>query len=132
VWSGAGGKILYLPTHQAESVESVNQITGRGTDDEALTEIEDYVVETRWRLYRDYGWLPRTWYRVEAIWGVGPVPPEVVQVTLQVAQNIWMGRGAGRFSESLGAEGGVAYNRAVTWAEKSVLAKVRQKYSRAL
>lgn len=131
VWSGAGGEMLYLPAHQTNSLESVYRVTARGETGEGLTEVEDYVVETRWRLYRYRGWERRSWYRCTAVWGVGPAPVEVVNTALTVAINLWHGRSAGRLVGEAGIEGAIPF-RAMGWAEKNVLAQVRQKYGRAL
>jgi hypothetical protein len=50
------------------------------------------------------GDLPR--YRVTAIWGYGPTPPDaIVQLTLELAVNIWRSRDKGGFSESVGVAG---------------------------
>lgn len=132
--AGAGGRILFLPAHQADSVESVEMVSGRGTASEGLTAVTDYVVETRWRLYRDGGWRPATWYRVAAVWGVGPAPASIVQVTLEVAVTIWQGRTAGAFSPVVGVEGGgaVAYKRALTWDQRARIQRVASTYRWAL
>jgi hypothetical protein len=131
VWSGAGGEFLYLPAHEAGSLTGITLVSGRGTDWEAETEITDYVVEERWRLYRYAGWTRRRWYRATAVWGLGDPPAEVVEVTLQVAVNLWQGRDAGRWSENVG-EGAVQYQRALGWPQRNTLAPVRNKYRRAL
>lgn len=134
VWSGNGGRYLYLPAHQDDSVESVYLVTGRGTTSEATTAVTDYLEETRWRLYRDAGWTPRSWYRVAAVWGPGPAPASIVQVTLEVAVTIWQGRGTGNFARLTGVEGSgaVAYNRALTWDQRTRIAKVAGDYRLAL
>jgi len=130
VWSGAGGRYLYLPAYQEGSLESVCSVSSRATDDESTTEITDYAEESRWRLFRASGWDAWTWYRVSAIWGYGPAPDAIVEVTLEVAVNIWRGRDAMQWSSTLGAEGGGAmpYRRALTWAQRAVIDQVRKQY----
>ena len=130
VWSGNGGSYLYLPCCSAGSVASVALVTDRGSEDETETAVTDYLEESRWRLFRNVGWLRGCWYRVTALWGYGAAPADVVEVTLEVAANIWRGRDTMAGQVAVGAEGGgaVAYNRALTWAQKSVLANVRTRY----
>ncbi|MDD5059300.1 MAG: hypothetical protein PHQ60_15695 [Sideroxydans sp.] len=132
VYSGAGGKWLYLPAHEADSVESVYLVSQRGTDDEETDELTEYVVETRSRLYLEEGWLPRRWYRVAAVWGYGPAPDAIVQVTLEVAVNLWQGRDAVSWSGSLGVDGGSSrpYQRSLNWAQKSIIQRVKSQYPR--
>ncbi len=129
VWSGNGGYYLYLTCHESGSVTGVTQVASRGTNDESEIEIDDYVVETRGRLYRDSEWLPRTWYRVTAKWGVGPVPARIVEITLEVAVNLYNLRQNGT-SPTQGVEGNgsTAYPRALTWAQRSVIESVRMGY----
>jgi len=49
---------------------------------------------------------------------------------LQVAVNIWRGRDAMQWSSSLGAEGGgaVSYQRALSWAQRSIIERVKTQY----
>jgi len=62
-------------------------------------------------LYRASGWGGAVWgdlprYRVTAVWGYGPTPPDsVVQLTLELAVNIWRSRDKGGFTEIVGVEG---------------------------
>lgn len=130
VWSGAGGSILYLPAYEAGSLASVALVTSRGATSETETAVTDYVEDERWRLYRDVGWTAWSWYRVEAEWGYGAAPPAIVQVTLELAVNIWRGRDAMQGQGSLGpADGGtVQYRRNLTWDQRHKIAKVRAKY----
>ena len=130
VYSGAGGKWLYLPAYQSGSLEDVALVSSRGTDDEDTDAETEYVEESRYRLYRDVGWLPWRFYRVSAVWGYGEAPEAIVEVTLQVAVNIWRGRDAMQWSSSLGAEGGgaVSYQRALSWAQRSIIERVKTQY----
>lgn len=130
VWSGNGGEYLLLPAYKSGSLASVYLVSQRGTADEDDTdEVDDYTEDERWRLWRAAGWPRRTWYRVTAIWGPGAVPASIVEVTLEIAVNIWRGRDAGAFDRS-GAEGGgsIAYARALTWAQRSAIDKVKYQF----
>jgi len=130
VWSGNGGDYLLLPAYKAASLASVYLVTDRGGDSEAdTTEVDDYTEDERWRLWRAAKWPRRTWYRCTAIWGPGPVPDSIVEVTLEIAVNIWRGQDAGQFDRS-GAEGGgsIAYSRNLTWAQRSAIDRVRMQY----
>lgn len=130
VYSGAGGKWLYLPAYQSGSLGDVALVSSRGTDDEDTEAETEFVQESRYRLYRDVGWLPRRYYRVSAVWGYGEAPEAIVEVTLQVAVNIWRGRDAMQWSSSVGAEGGgaVSYQRALSWAQRSIIERVKTQY----
>jgi hypothetical protein len=129
-YSGAGGRWLYLPAHMPESVTAVDLVASRGLDGESTEAVTEYVESDRYRLYLDSGWLPRRWYRVTAVWGYGAVPAEIVEVTLEVAVNIWRGRDAANWSADLGASGGGAtpYRRALTWAQRSIIDRVKRQY----
>lgn len=124
------GQYLELPRYQAGSIASVYEVDGRGTSSETTTEITEFVEEEDGRLYRDEGWTRGAWYRIEARWGYGPPPDDIVEVTLEVAVNIWRGRDASQWSASIGVEGqgSVSYNRALTWAQRSIIEAVRTRY----
>jgi hypothetical protein len=111
-------------------VTSVDLVASRGSDSESTEAVTEYVEETRYRLYLDAGWQQRRWYRVSAIWGYGAVPSEIVEVTLEVAVNIWQGRSAMSWSGELGATGGGAmpYRRALTWAQRAIIDRVKGQY----
>ena len=130
VWSGNGGDYLLLPAYKTGSLASVYLVTDRGGDDEDATEeIDDYKEDDRWRLWRAAKWPRRTWYRCKAIWGPGGVPDTIVEGTIEISENIWRGQHAGQIDRS-GAEGGgsVAYARALTWAQRSAIDRVRMQY----
>lgn len=122
-----GGEYLELPPYELGSVTSVYRVYDKGTSDEDTEEITDYVVLDDGRLYRQGGWTAGGWYRVTASWGYGPAPDAIVEVTLEVAVNIWRGRSALQWSNTYGDEGGgaVTYNRALTWAQRSIIDAVR-------
>jgi hypothetical protein len=121
---------LDLPQHEAASVSAVAQISGKGTSSETTEAVTDYEELGDGRLYREAGWTKGVWYRVTAAWGYGPAPEDVVEVTLEVARNIYLGRNTSSTSNVVGAngEGAVQYNRALTWAQLSVLENVRALY----
>lgn len=122
-WGAASTKIviapssyeLRLPAYQAGSVTLIENQTGSvpstytALDSNQWEEIEGGAV------YRSSGWaglyfsgaMPR--YRVTAIWGYGPTPPDsIVELCLEIAVNIWRSRDKGGFSEVVGVEGGGA------------------------
>lgn len=127
---GAGGEYLYLPAHDEGSVASVEAVYARGAETETTEAITDYTVEPRWRLYRRAGWVRGQWYRVAAIWGYGPPPTAITEVTLEVAANLWRGRHAVGWTSAVGAEGGgsVQVQRALTWAQRHTIERVRARY----
>lgn len=105
---------LRLPSYQASSVTLIEAQTGSwpssytALDALAWEEIEGGAV------FRSSGWgganfgdSPR--YRVTAIWGYGPTPPDaIVELCLELAVNIWRSRDKGGFSEVIGVDGGGA------------------------
>lgn len=97
---------LAIPAHEVGSVTVVQTLFSKGTLAEATTAITDYDELDDGRLYREAGWEPG-WYRITAKWGYGPAPATVVQVTLEVAANIYRMRQSGMSTE-IGAEGGGA------------------------
>ncbi len=129
----SGGQYLYLPACEAESVDKVSLITSRGKTTETTTEVEDWLAEETerpYRLYRADGWTLGAWYRVTANWGYGPAPVSVVQVTLELAVNLWRGKDRGMYSDVIGVEGGgaVGYQRALTNQQRMILSAVRARY----
>lgn len=123
-----GGSYLELPAHQPGSVEAVAKVWGKGTVSESATPITDYAALGDGRLYREAGWSADTWYRVTAIWGFGPPPAAVVEVTIEVAINLWRSRDRAGFTESLGAETGGAIRApdGLTGGQRYVLERVRR------
>ncbi len=120
---------LEVPYHNAGTVATVAWLSGRGTASETTEAVADWLEEADGRLYLDNGWSPG-WYRIEAVWGYGPAPASIVEVELEVAVNIWRGRDATAWSAEVGAEGvgAVSYNRALTWAQRSIIEAVRLQY----
>jgi hypothetical protein len=120
---------LEVPYHNAGTVATVEAISGRGTASEVTDALDGWLEEDDGRLYRDGGWAPG-WYRITAQWGYGPAPASIVEVELEVAVNIWRGRDASMWQSDIGVEGAgaVSYNRALTWAQRSIIDAVRLKY----
>lgn len=130
--SGSRDLYLRLPAYEAGSVATVAAVYGRGTSYESTGEVSDWLAEEElrpYRLYCEHGW-PERWYRVTAIWGYGPAPADVVEVEIEVAVNIWRGRDASMWQSEVGAggEGGMSFNRALTWAQRSIIDAVRAQY----
>lgn len=117
---------LELPGHEVGSVAEVQAVGGRGLASEVTSTVSGWLEERDGRLYLDGGWL-RGWYRITAAWGYGPAPDSIVEVTLEVATNIWRGRDMMQWQSDVGMEGqgAVAYNRALNWAQRSIIEGVR-------
>jgi len=98
---------------------------------EAYTADVDYEIDAddHTYLYRPGGW-PRARYAATARWGYGEPPAAIVEVTLQVAVNLWQARQAGQFSDIVGVEGGggVGYARALTNQQRMIIDDVRLRY----
>lgn len=122
----APGRWLELPAHEAQSVAEVLAVGGRGAVSESTSVVVDWLEESDGRLYLDRGWA-RGWYRITAAWGYGPAPDSIVEVVLEVAANIWRGRDMMQWQSDVGMEGqgAVAYNRALNWAQRSIIEGVR-------
>lgn len=122
---------LELPGHQQGSVTTVYYVYSKAEDSEDATdEIDDFSELDDGRLWRNQGWGRGQWYRVTALWGYGPPPDEVIQVTLEVAVNLWGARDSRQISDVIGVEGGgaVGYQRALTNRQRMVLDDVRAGY----
>jgi hypothetical protein len=107
---GYDSQYLRLPAFQAGSVTLVEWMTG--TNPAAYQAIADQWIEESGKLYRAIGWgasgayggRPR--YRVTAVWGYGAtVPPAIVEVTLQLAVNIYRASDKGGFVEAITTDG---------------------------
>lgn len=130
---GVGGVYLELPAYQAGSITSIYEVSDRGTSDESTTLVSDWLAEETFRpyqVYRHSGWNDGAWYRVTAKWGYGAPPADIVEVTLEVAVNIWRAKDASFGQSELGVQGGgsVSYNRALTWGQRSIIEMVRTAY----
>lgn len=101
---GVSGEYLRIPPHQAGSVSLVEYESGWSPATYAA--LPDQWLEEGQFLYRAGRWSPHQRYRVTAVWGYGPTVPEsVVQLTLELAVNIWRSRDKGGFTEIVGVEG---------------------------
>ncbi len=128
-----GGTYLELPAYQAGSITYIKQVSSRGASDESVETITDWLAEETFRPYQVYrhgGWTDGAWYRITAKWGYGAPPADIVEVTLEVAVNIWRAKDASFGQSELGVQGsgGVSYNRALTWAQRSIIDMVRTAY----
>lgn len=124
------GAYFNIPPHQQGSVTLVktmgdDDLVGYWveTDNGRLYAVDAYGNEGDWRASR---------YKVTAVWGYGPVPEAVKEVTLELAVNIWQSREAGRFSRVVGVAGGgaVGYEDALTPMQKMVLDDIKDSYVR--
>lgn len=141
VHTGHGTPYLVLPAHEAGSVTVVETAAG---DDLAgfWQELSD---GTLYAVGASGGWgnwwsgsvglLPAAWgysYTVTADWGYGDPPDSIVEVTLELAVNIWRGRTRGLFSDVVGVEGNgavtVGYQGALTNQQKMTIQAVKAKY----
>ena len=124
------GYWLILPYHKAASVTLVKEISGRATTTETLETITEWIEEDDGRIFRSCGWYEGEWYRVSAIWGYGPVPDSILEVELECAVNIWRGRDASQWQSDTGPAdgGGLSFNRALTWAQRSIIDGIRNRY----
>ena len=123
---------LSLPPHQIGSVTTV--VDPAGTTLEYWDELESgklLAVDTdsggEWS-WRDY------LYSVTAVWGYGPVPDSVVEVTLELAVNIWRSKDSGLFTRVIGAADGAAavgYEGELTPQQKMILDKIKASYKKA-
>jgi len=114
---------LSIPAYQAGSVTLVEYQSGSYPSTYTTLTADQWEAQADGRLYRASGWgggywgdLPR--YRMTAVWGWGPTPPDsVVEVTVEAAVNIWRSRDKGGFIETVGADGAGAV-RVVTGLTK--------------
>ena len=124
-----GGDVWDIAPHEVESIESVYEVRRKATSYESTSEIDDFEELADGRLFRGAGWVPGVWYRITAKWGYGPAPPAIVEVTLELAVNIWRSRDRGQFSDVIGVEGGgaVGYQRALTNQQRMIIDQVRMR-----
>lgn len=130
---GVGGVYLELPAYEANSIATIQQVVGRGTTSESLETVSDWLAEETFRpyqVYRHSAWSDGAWYRITAKWGYGAPPADIIEVTLEVAVNIWRAKDASFGQSELGVQGGgsVSYNRALTWGQRSIIDMVRTAY----
>lgn len=102
---------LSLPAYQLASVTLIEYQSSSNPSAYTALEAAQWEAQSDGKLYRASGWgggyggdLPR--YRVTAVWGYGPTPPDAIaQLTLELAVNIWRSRDKGGFTEIVGVEG---------------------------
>ena len=152
------GPWLFLPAHELGSVTSVTRTVGEDVIDYAGK--WEPVVERYGRVHRllavadgyewDWSqpeaveatcgvWLPRggrrrVAYDVTAAWGYGPPPPSIVEVTLEVAVNIWRSKDSGGFAENIGVQSGGAVSIAqhvagLSGSQQAIVDAVRRQYA---
>ena len=121
-----GATEIWPPVFAAGTLVAIGTLAGKATSAELVTAITDYADLGDGRLYRACGW-PAGWYRATAQWGYGPVPADIVQVTLERAMNLFVGAQGGQFTDAVGVQGSgaVAYQRAWTNSQRDTLARVR-------
>lgn len=119
---------LKLPAYKQGSITSITQ-SGAST---ALTSTswEESWDNGIFYLWRESGWAGLR-YTVTAVWGYGPVPPEIVEITLECAVNIWRMRDRGMFQEiqpGPTSGGQLRFIGGLTSQQKSVITNVRSSY----
>lgn len=138
VQSYGGSMYLTLPPHQ---LGSVNQLTYGGTTVPS-TQYEE-TAEGNLAIIPDTVTYPVLWgnlgqqpmwqpgfYTATATWGYGPVPESIVQLTLELATNIWRERASGLFQTVLGADDGAAlrYVGGLNSTQRAIIANIRSRY----
>lgn len=120
---GYFGVYLTIPAHQIGSVTLVEQqITSIPATYQAITDQWNENTISG-QLYRSAGWS-REYYRITAVWGYGPAIPEsIVELTLELAVNIWRSRDKGGFTDVIGIEGSGGI-KPITSLNKSQQAKI--------
>lgn len=113
VW-GTYSPYLLLPSHAPRSVTLVRQ---RSVLDGSLVVIDESTYEARpdgrlyWIANDLWGDRPAVWaglYHVTAQWGYGVIPPDIQEVCLELAVNIFTQASKGDFSDVIGVGDGGA------------------------
>lgn len=124
------GPYLVLPAHQLASVTAV-ALNGSAIASTLWEELDDgtlYYVnsaghELDWGRYR---------YTVTAVWGYGPASDfdSIVELTLELAVNIWQSKQEGRFTNVVGVEGSgaVGYEGALTPLQRAIIQRVARRF----
>jgi hypothetical protein len=112
---GYGTQYLTIPAHEAGTVTLVEYMSGQNPA--AYSTVADEYLEESGQLYRSYGWGGTPRYRITAVWGYGPVPAAIEELTLELAVNIWRSKDKGGFTEIVGVEGSGGI-RAITGLNK--------------
>lgn len=85
---------LKLPPYQEGSITLLTEVGSTAS----LTDWEERWDTGRGYLWREAGWAAKR-YSVTAVWGAGPAPANVVEVTLECAVNLWRMRDRGMYQE---------------------------------
>lgn len=115
---------LTILPHQTGSITLVERQVG--WNPEQYQAIPDQWIEQllTGQLYRGMGWRNER-YRITAIWGYGPtIPASIVELTLELAINIWRSKDKGGFTDIIGASG-LGEIRQVTGLGKNQQATIR-------
>lgn len=118
-WAAASTKIvraydgcfLRVPPYQAGSITLIEYQSGSTPSSYTALTAAQWETSSNGDVYRASGWGNSGWgdlarYRVTAVYGYGPTPPDaLVELTLELAVNIWRSRDTGGFSEQIGVEG---------------------------
>jgi len=140
-FSSRGGRLLHLPYHESGSLTALSLTYEESGRPETPVQVDVtlptaiafsvYTAEAddHTYLWRATGW-PSGRYSGTAKWGYGSAPADIVQVTLELAINLWLAKDGGQFSDVVGIEGGgaVGYNRAWTNRQRMILAATRLRY----
>lgn len=127
---GSGSPILYLPAHEAGSVTTVTPYGSSSAITGWIEQADGSLYLTGHNPRAIGGWVENYNYTVTAKWGYGPVPDDVTQVMLEIAVNIFRGRGKGMFESAIGETGAgqIRFIGGVTSQQRAVLNAVRRKY----
>lgn len=108
---GYDGYYLHLPPYRAGTVTLVESQSGSSPSAYTTLSSDIWEATSSGSLYRASGWGGAMWgelprYRVTAVWGYGPTPPDaIVQLTLELAVNIYRTRDKGGFTDTIGVDG---------------------------
>lgn len=101
--TATGGTLLTLPPHQAGTVTAIRQLITTAPPTYTVIDSASWLVVGR-SVVRSAGWWSG-YVQIDAVWGYGPPPPAAVQITLELAVNIWRARDKGGWTEQIGVEG---------------------------
>lgn len=134
-----GAPYLMVPLHVAGSIEAVVGPDGVVVPSTYYSEQPDgtlYPTTTAgwpvwWspsRPYPTYVWAPGR-YLVTADFGPSAAPEAIVQVTLEVAVNIWRSRDKGSFTETVGVDGsgGIRFISGLTAGQQGIIETERRR-----
>jgi hypothetical protein len=119
---------LRLPPYDQGTITSIID-----AESKAITDYSE-----AWHYGDFYIWREDCWtstrYTITADFGYGDPPPEIVEVTIGVATNIWRSKDRGLFSDVIGVETGpgggavVGYQGALTNQQRMVIKGVQRRY----